>query len=67
MANQATATYLFHSGFLVSVEDTLLVFDYWQGEEGMFPERPASPRRTSSLTSGSSSSSPTAIRTITTR
>ena len=39
MANQATVTYLFHSGFLVSVEDTLLVFDYWQGEDGMFPEK----------------------------
>ena len=39
MANQATVTYLFHSGLLVAVEDTLLVFDYWQGEEGMFPEK----------------------------
>ncbi len=39
MANQTTVTYLFHSGFLVSVDDTLLVFDYWQGEEGMFPEK----------------------------
>ncbi len=35
--NQATVTYLFHSGFLVAVEDTLLVFDYWQGEDESFP------------------------------
>ena len=38
MANQATVTYLFHSGFTVSVEDTLLVFDYWQGEGGTFAD-----------------------------
>lgn len=39
MSKETTVTYLFHSGFTVSVEDTLLVFDYWQGEDGAFPEK----------------------------
>ncbi|MBQ8081820.1 MAG: MBL fold metallo-hydrolase [Clostridia bacterium] len=39
MSNQATVTYLYHSGFLVSVEDTLLVFDYWEGDNRSLPLR----------------------------
>ncbi|MBR4361053.1 MAG: MBL fold metallo-hydrolase [Clostridia bacterium] len=38
MANQATVTYYHHSGFSVAVEDTLLIFDYWRGEDGALPE-----------------------------
>ncbi len=34
MTDQITVTYLFHSGFMAAVEDTLLVFDYWRGEAG---------------------------------
>lgn len=30
-------TYLHHSGFTVRVENTLLVFDYWEGEKGELP------------------------------
>ena len=30
----AAVTYFHHSGFTVSVKDTLLVFDYWRGEKG---------------------------------
>ena len=32
MAGKATVTYFHHSGFMVSVGDTLMVFDYWRGE-----------------------------------
>jgi L-ascorbate metabolism protein UlaG (beta-lactamase superfamily) len=31
-------TYLHHSGFMAAVDKTLLVFDYWQGEDGSLPE-----------------------------
>ena len=34
MSAKATVTYFHHSGFTVAVEDTLLVFDYWRGENG---------------------------------
>ncbi len=39
MVQQATVTYLHHSGFLVAVQDTLLVFDYWRGEGNSLPEK----------------------------
>ena len=32
MSRQATVTYLHHSGFMVSAADTLMIFDYWRGE-----------------------------------
>lgn len=38
MANQATVTYFYHSGFSVAVEDTLLIFDYWRGDQDALPE-----------------------------
>ena len=31
-------THYYHSGFSVSHEDTLLIFDYWRGEEGELTE-----------------------------
>ena len=34
MAGKATVTYFHHSGFSVAVGDTLMVFDYWRGENG---------------------------------
>lgn len=34
MSTVATVTYFHHAGLTVAVEDTLLVFDYWQGENG---------------------------------
>ena len=34
MADFAAVTFFHHSGFTVSVKDTLLVFDYWRGERG---------------------------------
>lgn len=34
MAGTATVTYYHHSGFSVAVNETLLVFDYWRGEDG---------------------------------
>ena len=33
MADQAIVTFLHHSGFTVEIEKTLLVFDYWRGEQ----------------------------------
>lgn len=39
MAGKAIVTYFHHSGFAVSVEDTLLIFDYWRGENGALPKR----------------------------
>jgi len=33
-SKEATVTYLHHSGFLVAIKDTLMVFDYWRGENG---------------------------------
>lgn len=44
MAITANVTYLHHSGMLVSVGDTWLLFDYWRGEDDAFPE-PAHLRR----------------------
>ncbi len=41
MTRNATVTYLYHSGMLVAVEDTLLLFDYWQGDHGEFSEASA--------------------------
>lgn len=38
MAGTATVTFFHHSGFSVAVEKTLLVFDYWRGENGALPE-----------------------------
>lgn len=32
MPGQVTVTYFHHSGFMAAVEDTLLIFDYWRGE-----------------------------------
>lgn len=34
MAEKAAVTYFHHSGFSVAVGDTLMVFDYWRGENG---------------------------------
>ena len=39
MAGPATVTYFHHSGFSVAVNETLLVFDYWRGENGALPLR----------------------------
>ena len=39
MAGTATVTYFHHSGFSVAVNETLLVFDYWRGENGALPLR----------------------------
>ena len=39
MTDTLTVTYLFHSGFLVAVEDVLLVFDYWRGENSALPAK----------------------------
>ena len=36
---KATVTYFFHSGFSVAVEDVLLVFDYWRGDNGELPRK----------------------------
>ncbi len=38
MEKTAVVTYYHHSGFTVEVMDTLLVFDYWRGENGELPE-----------------------------
>ncbi len=38
MARQVTVTYFHHSGFSVQVANTLMVFDYWRGEDGSFPQ-----------------------------
>ena len=38
MTPSATITYLHHSGFTAVVANTLLVFDYWEGEKGDLPE-----------------------------
>lgn len=34
MSKEFIVTHYYHSGFSVSHEDTLLIFDYWRGEEG---------------------------------
>ena len=34
MGSKATVTYYYHSGFTVAVGETLMVFDYWRGENG---------------------------------
>ncbi len=39
MEKTAVVTYYHHSGFTVEVVDTLLVFDYWRGENGDLPEK----------------------------
>ncbi|MBR4332163.1 MAG: MBL fold metallo-hydrolase [Clostridia bacterium] len=39
MEKTAVVTYYHHSGFTVEVMDTLLVFDYWRGENGELPEK----------------------------
>ena len=39
MTETLTVTYLFHSGFLVAVDDVLLVFDYWRGENSALPAK----------------------------
>ena len=38
MAGTATVTFFHHSGFSVAVEDTLLIFDYWRGENDDLPK-----------------------------
>ena len=38
MTPSVTITYLHHSGFTAVVANTLLVFDYWEGEKGELPE-----------------------------
>ena len=38
MANTAIVTYFHNSGFTVAVGKTLLVFDYWRGENDALPE-----------------------------
>lgn len=37
MEKHASVTYHYHSGFSVRVESTLLVFDYWEGENKELP------------------------------
>lgn len=37
MAGKAKVTFFHHSGFSVAVEGTLLVFDYWRGEDDALP------------------------------
>lgn len=39
MAGTATVTYYHHSGFSVAVKDTLLIFDYWRGENDALPKQ----------------------------
>ena len=34
MDGKATVTYFHHSGFTVAIGETLMVFDYWRGENG---------------------------------
>ena len=38
MAATATVTFFHHSGFSVEIQDTLLVFDYWRGENNDLPQ-----------------------------
>ena len=38
MDRKLTITYYLHSGFSVAMEDVLLVFDYWTGEQGELPQ-----------------------------
>lgn len=38
MDRKLTVTYYHHSGFSVTMDDVLLVFDYWTGEHGELPE-----------------------------
>ncbi|MBE5781857.1 MAG: MBL fold metallo-hydrolase [Clostridiales bacterium] len=38
MAGTATVTFFHHSGFSVEIQDTLLVFDYWRGENNELPK-----------------------------
>ena len=35
----ATVTYFHNSGFSVAVGDTLLIFDYWRGDQGQLPRQ----------------------------
>ncbi len=39
MAGKAIVTYFHHSGFTVAVGKTLLIFDYWRGENGELDEK----------------------------
>lgn len=41
MSGKATVTYFHHSGFMVAVGETLMVFDYWRGENGEIRESAA--------------------------
>ena len=38
MNSVATLTYFHHAGLMAAVEDTLLIFDYWRGENGEVEE-----------------------------
>ena len=38
MERKLTVTYYHHSGFSVALDDVLLIFDYWTGENGELPE-----------------------------
>ncbi len=38
MSAVATVTFFHHAGLMAAVEDTLLIFDYWQGENGEVSE-----------------------------
>ncbi len=38
MSEVAKVTFFHHAGLTVAVEDTLLIFDYWQGENGALEE-----------------------------
>ena len=38
MDGKATVTYFHHSGFTVAIGETLMVFDYWRGENGELDE-----------------------------
>ncbi len=38
MDRKLTVTYYLHSGFSISMEDVLLVFDYWRGEQDELPQ-----------------------------
>ncbi len=38
MAQTASVTYLHHSGLLLRAGDVWMLFDYWRGEDDLFPE-----------------------------
>ena len=48
MSQSFVITHYYHSGFSVAEDDTLVVFDYWRGEEGeLTPEHQLTPEKIS--------------------